>query len=313
MDRFEIYKKRLANLDSDKRFKFEFINSLATTHSDIRIGELHEQYLIRRRVAVPKYKDYKDFENDELFKANDDLRSVNLPCDLMKFYGELRDIDYEIDKAKEENRYNQIIDHQSNMIYLFSSIFFEAQLEEYLNMSFDFDITIPYYEKYDIKNLKDFDKVIELLALFKWIVRLKNMIETVDYNRKKTDVREKKELESFDSLFLNPQIAKDVKRILKENDYINDSGQWISSGKLKRIVLPYYVLKDEVNEFGIIRSGSESKQLKIWCKEFGINASYDKGAEQSLKNLLKRPEYDREKKKDYIEFFTLLESLKKFK
>lgn len=118
---------------------------------------------------------------------------------------------------------------------------------------------------------------------------------------------------TFESLFFQPQMAIEVNRILKENDYLNDSGQWISSGKKKRIALPYYVLKDEVNEFGVIRSGTESKQLIIWCKEFGINTSYDKGAELSLKNLLNRPEYNKENQKDYIEFLSLFKPLKKIK
>ena len=108
-------------------------------------------------------------------------------------------------------------------------------------------------------------------------------------------------------------MAKEVTRILKENDYLNDSGQWISSGNKKRIALPYYVLKDEVNGFGIIKSDNTSKQLKIWCKEFGIITSYKKGSEPSLKNLLNRPEYEPEKKKDYIEFLVLFKSLKEIK
>ena len=118
---------------------------------------------------------------------------------------------------------------------------------------------------------------------------------------------------TFESLFFKPQLAIEVKRILKENEYLNDSGQWISSGKLKRIALPYYVLKDEVNEFGLIRSGEPAKQLRIWCKEFGIITSYKKGSEPSLKNLLNRPKYDPEKKKDYIEFLVLFKSLKEIK
>lgn len=118
---------------------------------------------------------------------------------------------------------------------------------------------------------------------------------------------------TFESLFFQPQMAIKVKRILKENDYLNDSGQWITSGKKKRIALPYYVLKDEVNDFFLIRSGEPAKQLRIWCKEFGIDTSYDKGADPSLKNLLNRPKYEPEKKIDYIEFLSLFKSLKEIK
>ncbi|MDO9339332.1 MAG: hypothetical protein Q7T72_02245 [Bacteroidales bacterium] len=126
----------------------------------------------------------------------------------------------------------------------------------------------------------------------------------------KPDTGNNKKEKTFESLFFKPQLAIEVKRILKENEYLNDSGQWISSGKLKRIALPYYVLKDEVNEFGFIRSGEPAKQLKTWCKEFGVITSYDKGSEPSLKGLLNRPGWEPEKKKDYIEFLRLFEPLK---
>lgn len=227
MDRFISCKERLANFDPDKRFKFEFIFYLATIHSNIRVAELIEQYLIRRRVALTKYKDFTAFEYDELYKANDNLTGVNLPCDLMKFYGELRDIDHEIETAKNENKYDQVIDHHYNMIYLFASILFEAQLDEYLNTVFDFDITIPYYGKYDIRNLKDFDKVVELLARFKWIVKLKNMIETADYNGNKTKLLEE----------LNPEPEKDWKELY--NDLING----------------HYIADCSLSEFNMVMNG----------------------------------------------------------
>jgi len=157
--------------------------------------------------------------------------------------------------------------------------------------------------RYSVYALNDNMRITGLYQHLQWLKNFKS----------KSVINDNKKFPSFESLFSDPQMAKEVKRILKENGYLDDAYRWISSGKLKRIALPYYILKDEVNEFGIISSGDEPKQLKIWCKEFGYTASYDKGAELSLKNLLNRPKYDPEEKPDYIEFLTLLEPLKEIR
>jgi hypothetical protein len=130
-----------------------------------------EPYLVRRRDALFEYGSYEQFEDHELSKANKKIAKVNIKIALGKINGELGEIEYEIGEAVKENNYSQKIDHESKMIYVFAAIFFEAHLEDYLNLDSG---DIPFEGDFDIKILKDFDKVIELLARYKWYIWLLN-------------------------------------------------------------------------------------------------------------------------------------------
>lgn len=109
---------------------------------------------------------------------------------------------------------------------------------------------------------------------------------------------------TFEDLFFEQETAGKIDRIFEENGYTKD-GQWIDSGKKKRIATAFYVLKDEYPEINVIRSGNPTSQLRVFCKHFGIITT-----ENTLRNLLERPKYEHTEKPDYIEFMNLFNELK---
>lgn len=113
---------------------------------------------------------------------------------------------------------------------------------------------------------------------------------------------------TFKDLFINLDTAGKVDRIFEENGYTKE-GIWIDSGKKKRIAIAFYVLKDPDPEINVIKIGNKTSQLRIFCNHYGIDVA-DKGGDVTIKNLLKRPEYEITEKPDYKEFMKLFNVLK---
>ncbi len=119
--------------------------------------------------------------------------------------------------------------------------------------------------------------------------------------------RKKKTLTYMD-IFLLEGYAKQVKEILEQNDYTKN-GKWIAEGSNKKLATAYFVLKDDNNGICAIKHGSKAPQLIAFYKEFGLEVK-EKGGYTTIRNVTKRPEFEVEKKSDYIEFTKLFQPLK---
>lgn len=140
-------------------------------------------------------------------------------------------------------------------------------------------------------------------------VRIKRYLAFLEDQKRRISKPVKTQKErTFEGLFFKKETAEKIDRIFKENEYTKD-GNWIDSGKMKRIATAFYVLKDPDPEINVIRPGKDTSQLRVFCKHYGIIAK-DKGGDVTIKNLLTRPQYDTTKKSDYLEFVKLFNELK---
>jgi hypothetical protein len=277
MDRYSIYKDRLSSLDSAKQFKFNFLYSLASVHSDNRMTDFIEPYLMRRRVALFRNNSFESFENEELSRANEEIANVSLKGALMKISSELGEIENEIVEAVSKNNYTQKIDHESNMIFVFAAIFFEAHLEDYLDLNLGDNLVIPFEGDFDIKILIDFDKVIELLARYKWYVWLLNTTKGKILDSK-SKIKSKKQNQklTFNKLFraeYRDKIPNEVIRFLGPGEadawiYKEGKKDWTYEGPESAIIIPFYALIDMGY---IVKPPHREKKdfITVWLNEFG--------------------------------------------
>lgn len=228
LTQFGAAKYRFDSFNTEERGKFDFIYILAMVSSGVHLAELEEQYNLRRHFALPKYKNYKDFANDELFKAVEDLTRIDFGCDweeldlvLMKFLEEYN-------KTKKTGPWfpGRTDDMKINFLDV---ILYAGLVEEYLKMDIDFENANPM--DYDIKNLKGFDKIIELFARFKWLIFLKTMIESGVYN-KEADI--KKNFLPLNDCFLDQKYFVSILNNPKVSDLYtkhNDGSYHLKKGK----------------------------------------------------------------------------------
>lgn len=107
---------------------------------------------------------------------------------------------------------------------------------------------------------------------------------------------------SFESLFIDPDNAKRIIEILKDNEDLNAAGQWVSEGDKKKIGTALWVLIDKT---GIIKPGNDMPRFALWCK--GLGSIKD---QNELRNILKRPENDPHLKPNYKEYQELFKQIK---
>jgi hypothetical protein len=228
LTQFGVSKYRFDSFNPEEREKFDFIYILAMVFSGVRMAELEEQYNLRRHFAIPKYKNYKDFAIDELFKAAEYLTNTNIGCDWEELDLELMTFIEEYKKTKKTGPWipGRTDDIKINFLGV---ILYAGLAEEYLKMDIDFENTNPM--DYNIKKLRDFDKVIELFARFKWLIFLKTMIEAGEYN-KKADV--KKNLLPLPECFLDQKYFTTILSNPKVSDLFtkHDDGSYnLKKGK----------------------------------------------------------------------------------
>lgn len=101
MTKFVLIKRKLESFNPETKAKFDFIFKLATKYSRSSMVELLNQYNLRRHFALPKYKKYKDFAYDELFKAGEELTRINFNCNWHELDYELTKILEDIEKTKD--------------------------------------------------------------------------------------------------------------------------------------------------------------------------------------------------------------------
>lgn len=239
MNQLAFYKERLETLVPDDRRKFEYLYSLAENYSAVRMFELSDQYDLRRDL-IPRQK-RAEFTANEMAKAIEGLTSVSLRCDWSTLSGELSLVREEIRTAVKEGRYYWN-EHEEELNVLFM---FVATYSGLLDVYFDKDDFVVAPCEYDITTLKDFDKIIELMGQYRWIITLSNVIENSDYNGagRKSD---KKPL-TYDDLWQNPQHGARVKELL-ESAKITIGGTYKPnlsrcSNSKTEMLKAYYVLR----------------------------------------------------------------------
>lgn len=183
----------LDTLSPLQRRNFKFINSFAESYSSGRMYELLHQYNLRRRFALYKYESYKQFTKEELFKACEELARVDLPIDFKKLnLLESLNIKYRKQKVIRPTIARRLGDDEQMTILFWRVILHTGLAEEYLQMQIDFKNIFP--RSYDVKNFKDFDKVIELLGRFRWLRFLKEIVDNEEYDLPAVIKKEKRTL-----------------------------------------------------------------------------------------------------------------------
>lgn len=258
---FEQYKNALESFSHEEKVKFDSIYDLVMMYTDFRINDLLDQFNLRWNFALAKFGNYKAFACSELFKASENLTRINYECD----WGLL---DFEmikfLDEIKKTNDSWIIIPEDEMKTLFLSLIQFSHSYFEYLEIDIDFKDLRSY--NYYKKTLKGFDKVIEILALFKWIIHLENMIESGEYDKKaKAEYKI-----TFESLFKDKDHAKRVKELLELNGYTLN-GKWKRQAKdiKSELLAAYYVL------LPLLKPGfKNTPTASIFYDEFGFPTGY---------------------------------------
>jgi hypothetical protein len=186
MDTIEKYNEWLINLPNDERDKFKFIQSIAIYYSPIRLWELFEQYSIRRQFYNNKFEDLESFAKDELYNASKELTQIPLFCGWDDMVEEIKRIKANYKKAGRKDEYFEHDYLEGKMHVFFRDIIYYRSpnginlADEYYSQNID--VNSSYYVVYDIRKLKDFDKVIDIMARFQWLIIMFRNVESKSYN-----------------------------------------------------------------------------------------------------------------------------------
>ncbi len=166
-------------LSTEKREKLAFISHIAASQSDSKMVELLLQYNLKRNFALGKYRDYKEFVNDEVFHSCEELFRTDIKCDWEEIESELFMI--QEGNVEPKDMTSSRLDDDEYFNKLFWKVIVWAGLdEEYLNLEIDYKNTWPGY--YNTSQLRNFDLVIDWLGRYRWLLFLKNLRDTGKYN-----------------------------------------------------------------------------------------------------------------------------------
>lgn len=261
------YYNWLSELDPKKKEKYQFIMIRAYDMAYDRKLILSEQFDLRMALAFGKYKDFKEFVNDELFKASEELTRVDIDIDWTYLNDELLNIKKEIKTAMDENRYKYYIDHDEESEVLFHRVFIDAVLvEEYLNS--DIDLENPPSWGNIGEELKDFNKVVELIGRYFWIVYLLNLVAS---NLDKKEVKPTKNFPPLPECFVNGEDFNKYFHIPQIKDLydVNEKGlYYLKQGKKAFLSGLAHTLK---NKGKLSESIKTSQDLaKVFCSFFHV-------------------------------------------
>lgn len=269
MNRLEFYERQLKDLRPKEREKFEYLFILAENYSAVRLGELSEQYDLRRNFT-PK-GDREEFTERELSKTIDRLTSVSLRCDWRSLNNELSTIREEVRTAVKGKQYYWIDhDEELNILFMFVASFSDL-LSEYLDRE-DY-VLIP--ADYNISTLRDFDKIIELLGQFRWAIMLVNVIENKDYSGSEMEIMYRtpselfKKKADFEKIFSVLGI-KEYYTVLSDGSY-----RW---AERKKIYLAYLAQKLRNKDKLIDALKTNQDLARAFCPCFNVkfNAVHEK-------------------------------------
>lgn len=258
-------------LNNEQREKFWFLNDVAIIKSQTRMEDLMERFNLRSSFVPQKGKPYKGSANDELVKASEELTHTDLSPYWSKIHAELLYIQDKIKKAKTENQDFFYIDHEEKMdLFFWEIVNQDGLIFDYLNQEFDYENTDE--SKFDGKSLRDFDKIVDFIGRFRWLVELLNIVEDESYTSiSESPARRQSKPQSWKELFRNPDHAKKVKEIFEHKGYtLNGSWQGHTDSK-SELLCAYYVLKP------LLKPGKETTRATTFYSEFGLKVRTEHG------------------------------------
>jgi hypothetical protein len=268
MNKLNSYYAWLDSLDHKKRVTFQLIMTMIHEWSNERRKELWAKYNFKRAFALVKYKNQKNFIQDELFKASEELTRVDLPCDWDLLYSKIDNIQRDIETAKEENRFTYIIDHDDKYEILFKDVFMNADvIEDYLNTDIDFENPGSYWQL--MRKIKHAEKFVELFGRFYWLVDLINIIESDEHSKEIKIAKQFSPLpdcfinkEDFHKYFSNPKVA--------DLYFKNDEGVYfLKQGKKASLAGLAQILKNKGKLIDSIKTNQDL--AKVFCTFFHVD------------------------------------------
>ena len=122
--------------------------------------------------------------------------------------------------------------------------------------------------------------------------------------------KEKKEI-NYAGLFINKDIGNELKNIFRKYGYLDNRNKWLGQTQAKNeLAIAYYVLKEPMYNFRLIKPGNKKGQLLAFYKEFGLNVSenVDSKSYTSIRNLTTEPS----RRDLHDQFIHLFNPLKKY-
>lgn len=173
--------KSLETLTSVEQKKLGVFSLWFDVYSKFLMEELLSHYNFKRQFALPKYKNYSDFANDELFKASEEFVRSEMPCewdwiDLVPHdFNNLEKSQVKEIKAHELSNKAQL----EKLVWLILSS--RGLDQEYMSMDIRFDY--PEGSNVNLMNWKNFDDITQLIGRFRWLAYVKDMIEAGAYDK----------------------------------------------------------------------------------------------------------------------------------
>lgn len=297
----------LNGLNEDERKDLASLQASCHFRSDFKVTELKDRHNLRRRVALSRFRDYRSFAQDELYKAGDELSRFTLSSNLWpEIENEINTIQEELRERKTtelipingEELIKGITDENGEFLPEASLLklsvggkpfypilhnhFVDSLLEDLIIKSVlaqnDDSAMIDSSENsvisFEISNLKNIDWIIEFVGRLKWLIEMVNIVEDEMYETIATEPR--REL-SFTNIFqplIRDKIPGKVIQLLGPGQA--DAWRpgpvgrkiWCYDGPGNAIMIPFFQLV----EMKHILIGSGDKKLKItaWLKEFGV-------------------------------------------
>jgi len=222
---------------------------------------------------------------EELMRATDDLTRVEFPCDWNWIRSELAEARQKIRKVKGSGNKKLVHWYYYNENILFKGLLSGAGLlNEYLSTEVG---PLPEnLSEYNTGSLKDFDRIVDFMGRFGWVVLLMSMVEFGNYGSPME--REKRTL-SFSDLFrpeYRDTIPDEVLTLLGPGyagawkNSPEGKKEWSYDNKDRSVITPFFILE----EMKFIKIPSKGKKdfITTWLKVFGIEyktKTFDKPSE----------------------------------
>lgn len=267
------YKNWFDGLPEEKKDRFHSIYRLAWYHSLDRTAELVHKSYIRSDVSA---KNDQTIGREELMRATDELTRIEFPCDWNWIRSELEESRQKIRKVKGSGNNNLVQRYFYNEMSLLMGLLTGAGLlNEYLNTEVG---SLPEdLSEYNTGGLKDFDRIVEFMGRFGWVVLLMSMVEFGNYGI--PIGREVRKL-SFRDLFrpeYRDTIPGEVLRLLGPGEakawaWNQNEKMWVYPGPKNSITVPFFILRDM--GFISIPPRGLKDYISAWLGEFGVEYRY---------------------------------------
>lgn len=188
---FGITKIKFADLKPEVKIKYLLISRVVVHESNILMRELFQKYNLRWLFALNKYSSYKRFARNELFKACEELTSIELSFEWFKLFPELS-------KITRMNGKSSTAESMDNLLWEIISS--SGLAEEYLELNTDLQYSNVQFNYHEIVNMTSLKEIIEIIGRLRYLEFLTDVVNSGDYN---TMVEVKNELPTLPNIFKN--------------------------------------------------------------------------------------------------------------